>query len=65
MIDLDEQLERVAIQVAHLPDAEAQAIFDAERQRLTKQAESLARLEAAVETRKRAVTARRSKTLRP
>lgn len=59
MIDLDEQLERVAIQVAHLPDAEAQAIFDAERQRLTKQAESLARLEAAVATRKTKIRQRK------
>lgn len=52
MTDLDEQLERIAIQVEHLPAAEAQAIFDAERDRLVKQAKSLARLEAAVALRK-------------
>lgn len=59
MIDLDEQLERIAIQVEHLPDAEAQAIFDAERHRLVKQTESLARLEAAVATRKTKIRQRK------
>lgn len=45
MPDLDEQLERIAIQVEHLPDAEAQAIFDAERKRLKAQMALITRLE--------------------